>query len=54
MSMLKKVVISSANSHRAIAFFEEINKRKEAAKKKFEDSTLHLREKLTKKSNTQS
>jgi hypothetical protein len=51
--MLKKVFISPANSHKAIAFFEEINKRKEAAKKKFEKSTLPLREKLAKKSENQ-
>jgi hypothetical protein len=47
--MLKKVFISSSNSSKAIAFFKEINKRKEEAKKKFDASTSRLREKLAKK-----
>jgi tetrahydromethanopterin S-methyltransferase subunit G len=47
--MLKKVFISSSNSRKAIAFFEEINKRKEEAKKKFDATTSRLKEKLSKK-----
>ncbi len=46
--MLKKVFISSTHSKKAIAFFEEINKRKEEAKKKFNETTSRIREKLAK------
>jgi hypothetical protein len=48
--MLKKVFISTTNSRKAIAFFEELNKRKEEAKKKFDATTSRLKEKLAKKS----
>ncbi len=48
--MLKKVFISADNSTKALAFFEEINKRKEAAKKKFDASSARIIEKLSKKS----
>jgi hypothetical protein len=47
--MLKKVFISSANSTKAIAFFEDITKRKEEAKKNFYATTSRLKEKLAKK-----
>lgn len=47
--MLKKVVISPSNNHKAIAFFEEMKSKKEEAKRKIEERTLRIRE-LIKKS----
>lgn len=48
MSTLKKVVISSNNKSKAIAFFEEIKARKEEAKKKIEARTEGIREMIKK------
>lgn len=47
--MIKKVVISPNNSVKAIAFFDEINKRKEEAKIKFSSKTAKVRELLSNK-----
>ena len=50
--MVKKVVISANNSNKALAFFAEINKKKEAAKAKFISNTARVRELLMKKTVT--
>jgi hypothetical protein len=48
--MLKKVVISTeAGKNKAIAFFEEMKKKKEEAIKKSETRTEHLRKLLSKR-----
>jgi hypothetical protein len=41
--MIKKVVISEASKGKAIAFFEEMKKKKEEAIKKSEARTEHLK-----------
>lgn len=47
--MLKKVVISSAGTSKAIAFFEDMKLKKEAAKKKIEARTEELKGLLKKR-----
>jgi len=46
--MLKKVVISPTNNHKAVAFLEDIKAKKEAAKKKIDERTVRVREMLLK------
>lgn len=48
MSTLKKVVISSNNTTRALAFFAEVRAKKEAAFKKIEARTKDLTETIKK------
>ncbi len=50
--MVKKIVISASNSNKALAFFADINKRKEAAKAKFSNNTARVRELLIRKTST--
>lgn len=47
--MLKKVVISAKSNDKALAFFAELDKRKEAAKAKFIKNRTRFKEMLTKK-----
>lgn len=46
--MEKKVFVPANNNNKALAFFAEIDKKKEEAKAKFIAQTARLREKLTK------
>jgi hypothetical protein len=46
--MEKKVFIPANNNNKALAFFAEIDKKKEEAKRKFIAQTARLKEKLTK------
>ena len=44
--MIKKVTISKSNSSKALAFFDELSKKKVETIKKVEEKTKHLRERL--------
>lgn len=47
--MLKKVVISSSEKDKAIAFFDRINKKKEELKKKIEENLSDFKREMIKK-----
>lgn len=51
MSTVKKVVISSNNTTRARAFFDEVRAKKEAAFKKIEARTKNVTELIIKQTN---